>query len=112
MIAQRIFKFWLHYDFIYERSTYHKIYTQHHNQSALQYADVIMKKIRKEQESETPEQAEEKPKSFVKALMSRKYNLTDEEISDELKTMLVAVSIFQKLFLPSKLITSDDYRLT
>lgn len=94
MIAQRIFKFWLHFDFFYKRSTYYTIYMQHHQQSALQYADVIIKKIRKEQESETFEQTEEKPKSFVRALMSKKYNLTDEEIGDEIKTMLVAVSEF------------------
>lgn len=92
MIAQRIFKFWLHFDFIYERTNYFKIYQQHHHQSALQYARVIIDKIRKEQENETPEQADEKPKSFVRALMSKKYNLTDEEIEDEIKTMLVAVS--------------------
>lgn len=57
-----------------------------------------MKRIRKEQENETPEAADEKPTSFVRALMHKKYNLTDEEIRDEIRTMLVAVSIKRENF--------------
>ena len=98
MIAQRIFKFWLHYDFIYKRSAYYKIYSQHCNQSAFGYASEIIDKIRKEQKQDENLLSDEKPKSFVKALMSKKYNLTDEEIADEIKTMLVAVSEIFRVF--------------
>lgn len=89
MIMLRIFKFWLHYDFFYKKSIYYKVYQQHHNQSALQYAEKIINQLRKEQREGNFE--EEKPKTFIRALMSKKYNFTDEEISDEIKTMLVAV---------------------
>lgn len=91
MILMRVYKFWLHNEFFYKRSIYSRVYDQHHNQSALQYAQVIIDKIRKEQESENVEDGE-KPKTFIRALMHKKYDLSDEEIGDEIKTMLVAVS--------------------
>jgi cytochrome P450 len=57
----------------------------------LQYAEKIINQLRKEQRDGNFE--EEKPKTFIRALMSKKHNFTDEEISDEIKTMLVAVRL-------------------
>lgn len=93
MIIMRVFKFWLHYDFFYKRSIYYRVYERHQNESALKYAPMIIEKIRNEQNNMNAIEVEdEKPKTFIRALMSKKYNLSDEEIGDEIKTMLVAVS--------------------
>ena len=93
MILMRVYKFWLHNEFFYKRSIYSRVYDEMYDKSALKYAQVIIDKIRKEQESESIDDSQ-KPKTFIRALMQKKYNLSDNEIGDEIKTMLVAVNYF------------------
>lgn len=97
MFVQRIFKswypFWYHSDFLFKLSNDYKKFKHCLDDSFGHYAKEIMAKVRKEQENETKHQAE-CPESLVRALMHKKYDLTDEEISDEIKTFLMAVSEF------------------
>lgn len=55
-------------------------------------AGKIMRKIRNE-----PIEEEEKPKNFVRALMSSKFQLSDEEVEDTIYSMNLAVKLFPGL---------------
>ena len=97
MMVMRIYKFWLHNDFFYKRSIYSRVYNDLYSKSSLKYAQIIIDKIRKEQEIESIDD-NEKPKTFIRALINKKNCLSDEEISDEIKTMLVAVNYSISMF--------------
>ena len=57
--------------------------------SAFAYADDVINNIRENLKDDR--ESDEKPKSFMRALMNPKNNLCDEEIRDEIKTLLIAV---------------------
>ncbi|KAG5670858.1 hypothetical protein PVAND_001092 [Polypedilum vanderplanki] len=87
LVAIRMFKFWLHPDFIYKRT---KMYIDETKAKsyAYTYAEDVIDNIRKKLNDDIDE--EDKPTTFMRALMSPKFNLSESEISDEIKTLLVA----------------------
>jgi hypothetical protein len=65
--------------------------------SAFTYVDDVIENIR--QNIDTGEEVNIKPNSFMRALLDSKYDLTRSEVVDEIRTLLIAVSIF--LMVPS-----------
>ena len=58
--------------------------------SAFTYVDEIIENI--QQNIDTGEEVNIKPTSFMRALLDKRHNLSHEEIVDEIRTLLIAVS--------------------
>jgi cytochrome P450 len=85
-VIMRMFKLWLHFDFIFNRSSLGKLQEKSRLNSAMIYSPIIMDDIRKKNN----EKEDEKPKTFIRALMDSRNNFTDSEISDEINTLIIA----------------------
>ena len=57
--------------------------------SAFTYVDDVIENIR--QNIDTGEEVNIKPTSFMRALLDSKYDLSRDEIVDEIRTLLIAV---------------------
>jgi hypothetical protein len=90
MLFIRICKFWLHPQFIYKHTDVCK--REIEARKALIWAEQIMKNIR-ESQMESFDDADGKPKNFIRALMSVKNKLSDVAIKDEINSLLLAVNI-------------------
>jgi hypothetical protein len=88
-VTQRMFRFWLHPDIFYKKtSTFVKEITAKDN-SAFRYTEDVLRNVQKIMKNEA--ECDEKPKNFIRALVSPKAKLYDEELKDEIKTLLIAV---------------------
>lgn len=91
IIALRMFSFWLHPDFIYRRTKYFVQEMKAKSISAYTYVDNVITNIR--ETTDKNRAADEKPSTFMRALMDEKHNLTHSEIVDEIRSLLIAVSM-------------------
>ena len=73
--------------------------------SAFTYVDDVIENIR--QNIETGEEVNIKPTSFMRALLDSKHDLPRDEIVDEIRTLLIAVSWF--LFLKFVLLNFEYF---
>jgi hypothetical protein len=85
----RAIKPWLHHDFAYKSTKYHKIDQENEKTLSWKFIPEILENVRNNQTFHKFQ----KPKSFVGALMDKKYELREKEIFDEIKTVLLAVSV-------------------
>ena len=72
-----------------------QIFTEVMNNAAVKYSKQIIAKITREQkeyEDNETIKIDEKPKSIARALLSKKYNLTIEEVDEEIRSVILAVS--------------------
>lgn len=84
----RIFKPWLHPDFIYNRTKIYKDEQEALENTALRFSVQILENMHKKVKDSEPLKYESK--SFIMELMDS--NLTEKEIINEITTLLVAVS--------------------
>jgi cytochrome P450 len=86
-LAKRFLNFWLHADFIYERTAQYKQHRQ---------ACVVLKKYCRSVLDQVPTTVEDAPKTFVNQLLGISKSvekLTDNEIMSEMLTTVFAVGI-------------------
>lgn len=86
-----MFRFWLHPQFIYKQTKMFVEECKAKAHSAFSFTDDIIKNISEHLSNES--EIDEKPNSFMRALMSPKFNLPESEIRDEIKTLLIAVCL-------------------
>lgn len=77
--------FWFHNDKIYKHTSIYRRETAAREKWKGDLAGKIMRKVRREN-------LDEKPKNFIRALMSPRFNLDDQEIEDTIYSMNLAVS--------------------
>jgi cytochrome P450 len=98
--TMRMFKLWLHPDFIFNRSSLGKLQEKARSNSAMIFSPIIMDDIRKK----NSEKEDEKPKTFIRALMDSRNNFTDSEISDEISSLIIAAENASGMTLSSALL--------
>lgn len=91
LVTLRMFRLWLHPDFIYKRTKMCTEETKAQNNSAFSFADKIIKNVREKINNDV-EDEEKKMSTFLRALVNPKFKLSEREIVDEVKTLLIAVS--------------------
>ncbi|KAG5670857.1 hypothetical protein PVAND_001091 [Polypedilum vanderplanki] len=90
LVTQRIFRFYLHPEFIYRQTKMYVTETKAKAHSAFSYTDDVINNIRIKLKKNHDEVEEDKPTTFMRALVSSKFNLDESEIRDEVKTLLIA----------------------
>jgi hypothetical protein len=85
---------WLYNEFFYKLSKYYKMEMDGRTKGSLKFTDEIFTKARKNVENNNNNNnfEEETHKNAIKLLVDPKYKLEDEEIKQEITTLLVAVS--------------------
>ncbi|KAL7037290.1 hypothetical protein ACKWTF_009155 [Chironomus riparius] len=81
----RMFKFWLHPNIIFKISSLYKKQCHSMSKCGMVFTNDIIKNIR----TNTKTNEDEKPKSFMRALLNPKYNFTDDEIKDEVRSVIL-----------------------
>lgn len=90
-VSLRIFKPWLHPEFVYQRTKIYREEQEALKNTALKFsADISSNILKKMKNSLNAEEQKSKSKSFMKDLFQS--NLSETEINDEIRTLLVAVS--------------------
>lgn len=87
-ITKRGLMFWFHNDAVYKHTSIYRRETAAREKWKGDLAGKIMRKIRREGDDDD----DEKPKNFIRALMSSRFKLDDEEIEDTIYSMNLAVS--------------------
>ena len=88
-MSLRIFKPWLHPEIFYQQTKTYQEEQEALKHTALKFSAEILENIHKK--SENNDSNEHKPKSFMKELTQS--NLCESEINDEIRTLMVAVSV-------------------
>ncbi|XP_070505832.1 probable cytochrome P450 313a4 [Chironomus tepperi] len=88
IITVRIFQPWLHLDFIFNFTKRNKKQDEFLTDIGEVFTKNVIKNAKNIQKQE--ENNNEKSKSFIHELMSPKYNFSDEEIHDEVTTVMLA----------------------
>ena len=84
ILSMRIFKTFLHNDVVFKMTNLYSKQCEVKEKCSLVFSDDVIKNIR-----QTPEN-QNSPKSFVRAFMNPINNLSDNEILDEIKTLIIA----------------------
>jgi hypothetical protein len=85
-------KFWLHFEPFYKMSKYYQMEMDGRTKGSLKFADEIFENAKRNQELENNNEDEKVSKNAIKTLVDPKHQLSDEEIKQEIITLLVAVS--------------------
>lgn len=80
---------WLYFEPFYKMSKYYKMEMDGRTKGSLKFTDEIFEKARK---NAADPNNNETQKNAIKLLVDPKYKLDDEEIKQEITTLLVAVS--------------------
>jgi cytochrome P450 family 313 len=92
-VTIRIFKFWLHNDFLFNRSSTNAIQKEAIDTCAFVFTPKVMKSIRKKMavdDNNNQQDSGDRPKTFIRAFMDPKNNFSESEIVDEINTLIVA----------------------
>lgn len=84
----RMFKFWLHNELIYRQTKTYQRECHAIANCGIRYAPAIVKNVRDKMVEDGP--VEGKQKTFMRALLDAKNNLTDAEVYDEIGSVIVA----------------------
>ncbi|XP_070502889.1 uncharacterized protein [Chironomus tepperi] len=85
-VFMRMFKFWHHADIIFRNSSLYKLQQHSMSNCAMVFTNDIIENIR----TKSNNNEVEKPKSFMQALINPKSNFTDDEIKDEVHSIVLA----------------------
>ena len=83
-------RFWLHFEPFYKLTKFYKMEMEGRKKGSLKFTDEILKKAR--QHSELISSSNDSPKNSIKTLVNPKYGLSDEEIREEINSLIMAVS--------------------
>lgn len=86
-VTARMMKPWLHFEPFYKMSVYHKMEMDGRTKGSLKFTDEILENARKNFDPNN----NVTQKNAIKLLIDPKYKLDDEEIKQEITTLLVAV---------------------
>lgn len=86
-ITARIMKPWLYFEPFYKMSAYYKMEMDGRTKGSLKFTDEILNRARKNHDANN----NVTQKNAIKLLVDPKYNLDDDEIKQEITTLLVAV---------------------
>ncbi|KAG5670856.1 hypothetical protein PVAND_001090 [Polypedilum vanderplanki] len=90
-VMLRIFKFWLHPDYLYSLSKIYEFERKAEVGCSFIFAPQVVENIREKLKNDENNNNEyEKPKTFIRAFLDPKNNFTEHEIFDEIKTLIVA----------------------
>ncbi|KAL7025554.1 hypothetical protein ACKWTF_013530 [Chironomus riparius] len=86
LVFIRILKFWYHSKIIFENSSLSKLYYQSRSNCAMAFTNDIVQNVR----NETNNNEDEKHKSFIQAMVNPRNDFTDDEIKDEVHSIVLA----------------------
>ncbi|CAG9806566.1 unnamed protein product [Chironomus riparius] len=88
IVTIRCFKIWLYPDFIFRHTKMYKDQLTSISKSSLKFTKHIINHIRQQLTVKNDSNQNEKSKTFIRALMDPRNNLSEVEIEDEVKTMI------------------------
>lgn len=99
---------WLHFDSVYNMTRYYKMEMEARRKSSLKFTDEILQRGRANSEVIYNHNG---PKNTIKSLVNPKHGLDDEEIREEINSIIMAVSKLQIMRFTQQLITTKYFRV-